>query len=74
MANHITNLTNRVAELTSEAEAREAEEKARQDRANEFRVHLQSAKFQGHEEDGTLRCTIQTADVHRWLDYIQNGN
>lgn len=40
------------------------------DRIAELRVHLQSSKFQP-QADGTRGDWISTADVQRWLDYIQ---
>ena len=74
MANYIQTLQARVAELTAELAARDAAETEQADRFNQFHAHLQCSKFQGHEEDGTLRSTIQVGDVHRWLDVIQRGN
>ena len=66
MANYIQTLQARVAELEAAAAIHRA-------RITEFHTHLASAKFQGHEPDGTLRSTIQVADVHRWLDYVERG-
>jgi hypothetical protein len=74
MANYIHALQARIVAECKAVLALEAEDAARRERATEFRMHLQSAKFQGHEQDGTLRSTIQVGDVHRWLDYIERGH
>lgn len=39
------------------------------DRITEFQAHLQSSKFAGPGND-----YIQTADVNRWLRYIESGS
>lgn len=36
----------------------------------DLRAHLQSAKFQGIDQDGDRKDWIATADVLRWLDGI----
>ena len=41
----------------------------RLERTQEFRMHLSSAKFANPGNDW-----ISTADVNRWLSYIQDGN
>jgi hypothetical protein len=42
------------------------------ERIHEFRAHIQSSKF-GPQSDGTRGDWISTADVNRWLRYIENG-
>jgi len=42
------------------------------ERIHEFRAHLQTSKF-GPQSDGTRGDWISTADVNRWLRYIENG-
>ena len=42
------------------------------ERIHEFRAHIQSSKF-GPQSDGTRGDWISTADVQRWLRYIENG-
>ena len=61
--NHITRLTHAVADLTADA-------KTRAERIAEFREHLQSPKF-APQADGARGDWIATADVQRWLDYIE---
>jgi len=41
------------------------------ERIHEFRAHIQSSKF-GPQADGTRGDWISTADVNRWLRYIEN--
>ena len=41
-------------------------------RAQEFREHLQSSKF-GPQSDGSRDDWIATADVLRWLQYIETA-
>jgi hypothetical protein len=43
------------------------------ERIHEFRAHLQTSKFRP-QSDGTRGDWIGTADVNRWLRYIENGN
>ena len=43
------------------------------ERIHEFRAHIQSNKF-APQADGTRGDWISTADVNRWLRYIENGN
>jgi hypothetical protein len=43
------------------------------ERIHEFRAHLQTSKF-GPQSDGTRGDWVSTADVNRWLRYIENGN
>jgi hypothetical protein len=61
--NHITRLTNTVNTLVLDAETRA-------ERIAEFRAHLASPKF-GPQQDGTRGDWIATADVQRWLNYIE---
>jgi hypothetical protein len=61
--NHITRLT------TDLEEAREWETE-RSERVAEFRRHLASPKF-GPQADGERGDLISTADVARWLDWIE---
>jgi len=42
------------------------------ERIHEFRAHIQSSKF-APQADGTRGDWISTADVNRWLRYIENG-
>jgi hypothetical protein len=49
--------------------ARQAEAIQREARIVEFRAHLHSPKFQP-QADGERGDLISTADVVRWLDYI----
>lgn len=46
----------------------------RTDRLNEFRAHLQSAKFTEPTSDGSRTDWISTADVMQWLAYIETPN
>jgi hypothetical protein len=40
------------------------------DRIQELRVHLQSSKF-GPQADGSRGDWMSTADIQRWLRYIE---
>ena len=42
------------------------------ERIYEFRAHLQGSKF-GPQADGARGDWICTADVNRWLRYIETG-
>lgn len=44
----------------------------RADRIAEFREHLQSSKFAPVQSDGSRGDWIATADVFRWLQYIED--
>lgn len=46
----------------------------RAERLQEFRVHLQSAKYTEPPSDGSRADWINTADVMRWLSYIETAN
>ena len=50
-------------------ETRQAEAIQRETRLIEFRAHLASSKFHT-QSDGSRGDLIGTADVNRWLDYI----
>jgi hypothetical protein len=43
---------------------------AMKDRIQEMRVHLQSPKY-GEQEDGSRGDWMSTADIQRWLRYIE---
>jgi hypothetical protein len=43
---------------------------AMKDRIQELRVHLQSSKFQP-QADGSRGDWMSTADIQRWLRYIE---
>ena len=43
---------------------------AMKDRIEELRVHLQSSKF-GPQADGSRGDWMSTADIQRWLRYIE---
>jgi hypothetical protein len=44
----------------------------RAERTQEFLEHLASAKFNGVATDGSRTDWISTADVQRWLQYINS--
>lgn len=44
----------------------------RAERIQEFRTHLQSSKFASVQSDGSRGDWIATADVFRWLQYIED--
>lgn len=57
---------NYIKTLEDGIKAYDKSESIRADRFNEFRVHLQSSKFNADP-------TIQVSDVQRWISYIQEG-
>lgn len=59
---------NYIKQLQSEI----ADNANRADRAQEFRAYLQSSKF-GPQSDGSRGDWIATADVLRWLQYIETA-
>ena len=52
-------------------ETRQSESIQRETRLIEFRAHLASSKFHT-QSDGSRGDWISTADVNRWLDYINS--
>ena len=44
----------------------------RAERIQEFRAHLQTAKYAPVQSDGSRGDWIATADVFRWLQYIED--
>jgi hypothetical protein len=60
---------NYIKQLQAIISNRQAEAIQREERIIEFRAHLQSAKFHA-QPDGERGDIIGTADVNRWLDYI----
>ena len=60
---------NYINRLQSIIGARQAEAIQREERIIEFRAHLQSPKFHT-QPDGERGDLISTADVARWLDYV----
>jgi hypothetical protein len=44
----------------------------RSERIQEFRAHLQTSKFAPVQQDGSRGDWIATADVFRWLQYIED--
>jgi hypothetical protein len=63
--NHIHRLQNDVIDLNDQI-LRRAE------RIQEFREHLASPKFAAEQADGSRGDWIATADVRRWLQYIED--
>jgi hypothetical protein len=61
--NYITRLQ---ADLTSA----QAEAAAKAEAMQDFRTHLASDKFAGHDPDGSRRDWIAVADVYAWLSHI----
>jgi hypothetical protein len=59
---------NYIKQLQSEI----ADNADRADRAQEFRAYLQTSKF-GPQADGSRGDWIATADVLRWLQYIETA-
>ncbi len=60
---------NYIKTLEAIIDRRQAEAIQREQRTIEFRVHLNSAKF-NTQLDGERGDLISTADVSRWLDHI----
>lgn len=62
--NYINQLQREVADLNEQI-------KSRDERIAEFRDHLASSKFAPVQQDGSRGDWISTADVQRWLRYIE---
>jgi hypothetical protein len=60
---------NYIKQLEAIINYRQAEAIQRETRVIEFRAHLQSPKFHP-QSDGERGDWLSTADVNRWLDYI----
>lgn len=60
---------NYIKQLQEIVSTRQAEAIQRETRIIEFRAHLQSTKFHT-QPDGERGDLISTADVARWLDYV----
>jgi hypothetical protein len=63
--NHIHRLQNDIADLNDQI-------MRRAERIAEFRAHLALPKFAAVQSDGSRGGWISTADVHRWLQYIED--
>jgi hypothetical protein len=64
---------NYIERLQIEVAQHERAATARQERFAELRRHLSLPKFQP-QQDGSRGDWISTADVQRWLRYIENGD
>ena len=63
--NHIHKLQNEVRDLNDQV-------LRKNERIAEFRLHLQTSKFAAVQSDGERGDWIGTADVKRWLLYIED--
>jgi hypothetical protein len=63
--NHIHRMQNEVIDLNDQI-------MRRAERIAEFRAHLELPKFAAEQSDGSRGGWISTADVQRWLQYIED--
>ncbi len=61
---------NHIARLQAELAAARAEIAARTAIIQDFRTHLQGAKFSGTDPDGSRRDWIAVTDVQAWMAYL----
>jgi len=61
---------NHIARLQADLAAARAEISARTAIIQDFRTHLQGAKFSGTDPDGSRRDWIAVADVQAWMAYL----
>jgi hypothetical protein len=63
---------NYIHQLQTDIETLSADSAAKSERIAEFRAYLSLPKFTEPGTDGTRSDWISTADVMRWLQYIEN--
>lgn len=63
---------NYIHQMKADIDRLKAEDNARANRIAEFRAHLRLPKFTEPGIDGTRSDWISTADVMRWLEYIED--
>ncbi len=61
---------NHIARLQADLAAARAKIAARTAIIQDFRTHLQGAKFSGTDPDGSRRDWIAVADVQAWTAYL----
>jgi hypothetical protein len=64
---------NYIHRLEAECRQHEAAAQALAARFHELRQHLALPKFSAVQADGSRGDWISTADVHRWLRYLEEG-
>ena len=63
---------NYIKHLERESSDQQYQSSRRAERLQEFREHLASPKFNHVAQDGSRTDWISTADVSRWLRYIED--
>jgi hypothetical protein len=61
---------NYITRLQADLASAQAEAAAKAEAMLDFRIHLASDKFTGHDPDGSRRDWIAVGDVYAWLSHI----